>query len=448
MKKFLIVILALIIIALLMVWHGTRVPSSAFDNSKNENPVSDALIHQGEYVARAADCVACHSTPESEPFAGGLEMATPLGSIFATNITPDKTTGIGRYSLADFERAVRQGVTPDGKRLYPAMPYPSYEKMTDADIEALYAYFMHGVEPVIQENKDSTIPWPMNMRWPLAYWNVLFTEDGVYQPDSSKDERWNRGAYLVQGAGHCGSCHTERGFAMQEKALSDASDKYLSGATLDGWYAPSLRDDHNTGLGRWSEEDIAQFLKEGRNEHAVVYGSMTDAYNNSTQFLSDEDLKAIAHYLKSLPGDPQRDGAPWSYDATTADKLAVNNRASVVGAQIYYDHCSACHGNDGLGKGKWIPPLAGSASSLAPTPVSSINATLNGSGRVVTAGVPDSYRMPPYRKQLKDEEIAEVLSFIRTAWGNTGGTVTAEEVAHLRADTDPASSDVIVLQMR
>jgi len=448
MKKILIVILALIVIGLGMAWYGTRVPSSTFDTTYTQDPAPADLIKQGEYVARAADCVACHSTPESAAFAGGLEMATPLGVIYATNITPDKTTGIGNYTLADFERAVRQGVTPDGKRLYPAMPYPSYVKMTDEDIEALFAYFKYGVDPVMQKNKESTIPWPMNMRWPLAYWNIIFTEDGVYQPDESKDELWNRGAYLVQGAGHCGSCHTERGIIMQEKALSEASDLYLAGASLDGWFAPSLRNDHNTGLGRWSEDDVAEFLKHGRNEHAVVYGSMTDAYNNSTQFLTDGDLKAIAHYLKSLPGNPDRDGKEWAYDVKTVEQLKVTNRSSVPGAQIYYDRCAACHGNDGKGKGQWIPPLAGSASSLAPTSVSSVNATLNGSGRVVSNGVPDNYRMPPYRNQLKDKEIAEVLTFIRSAWGNHGSAVSQEEVAEMRADTDPASSDVIVLQMR
>ncbi|MAD44119.1 MAG: alcohol dehydrogenase [Oceanospirillaceae bacterium] len=448
MKKFLIVIIALIVIALGMAWYGTSLPASTFDTTDTQDPAPAELIEKGEYIARAADCVACHSTPESKPFAGGLEMATPMGIIYATNITPDKTTGIGHYTLADFERAVRQGVTPEGKRLYPAMPYPSYVKMTDDDIEALFAYFKYGVEPVMQENKESTIPWPLNMRWPLAYWNIVFTDDGVYQPDETKDDLWNRGAYLVQAAGHCGSCHTERGMVMQEKALDESSDLYLAGATLDGWYAPSLRNDHNIGLGRWSESDVVDFLKHGRNEHAVVYGSMTDAYNNSTQFLTDNDLKAMAHYLKSLPGNPQRDGAPWTYDASTVEQLSVANRSSVPGAKLYYDRCSACHGVDGKGKGQWIPPLAGSASSMASTAVSSINATLNGSGRVVSNGVPDAYRMPPYRQQLDDEEMAELLTFIRTAWGNTGGPVSKEEVAELRADTDPASSDVIVLQMR
>lgn len=431
-----------------VLWFVTRTPSSPFDSAANPSSDSAQLIQRGEYVARLSDCVACHSTPSSKPFAGGLEMATPMGSIFATNITPDKETGIGSYSLADFDRALRHGVAPDGRRLYPAMPYPSYAKLSDDDVQALYAYFMHGVHPVEQENKPSDIPWPLNMRWPLALWNGFFTESGAYQAKDSEGMLWNRGAYIVQGAGHCGSCHTARGFAMNEKALDESSPHYLAGALLDGWYAPSLRSDPNTGIGRWTEDDVVQFLKTGRNQHAVVFGSMAEAFNNSTQFMTDDDLKAVAHYLKSLPGDPERDGEPWRYDAGSNAALALDQRLKVPGAQTFMAKCSSCHGVDGRGQGQWIPPLAGSSSSMAKENASSINVTLNGSARVVANGVPDAYRMPPFRGQLSDQEMANVLSFIRTSWGNRGGAVKPEEVKHLRDRTNPASSNVIILQMR
>ncbi len=407
---------------------------------------STDLMQRGEMVARQADCVACHSTPSGKPFTGGLEMGTPLGSIFATNITPDRETGIGNYSLADFDRAVRQGVTPDGRRLYPAMPYPSYVKLNDDDVRALYAFFMNGVQPANEPNRQSGIKWPLNMRWPLALWNAVFVDQGIYVSKQDKDELWNRGAYLVQAAGHCGACHTPRSLTMNEKALDDASPLFLSGALLDGWYAPSLRQDHNTGLGRWSEDDIFQFLKNGRNKHAVVFGSMADAYNNSTQFMTDEDLKAISHYLKTLPGDASRDGSPWAYaEATPVLATAAN---SAPGAQTYATRCSFCHGVDGRGKNEWIPPLAGSAASLIEHVDSQVNATLNGSARVVTAGVPDAYRMPPFRQQLSDHEIADVLTYVRSSWGNHGGPVKAEDVKAMREHTDPASSNPIVLQMR
>mgnify|MGYP001544964606 CR=1 FL=1 len=425
----------------LLAWYVTREPVSPFeDHTITAADVDPALLARGEYVARLSDCVACHSVPGAAPFAGGLEMATPLGAIHATNITPDPQTGIGRYSLADFDRAVRHGVAPDSRRLYPAMPYPSYAKLSDDDVRALYAFFMKGVAPVKQANLASSIPWPLNLRWPIAVWNGVFVDGGSYLPKSSQDEVWNRGAYLVQGAGHCGSCHTPRGLAFNEKALDDSAAPFLAGALLDGWYAPSLRDDHNTGLGRWSEAEIVQFLKTGRNRHAVVYGSMTEAFNNSTQFMSDEDLTAIARYLKSLPGDPERDGQPWQYQAAT--------RLDSPGGHTYVTRCASCHGLDGKGQAQWMPPLAGATSALAKESASAINITLNGSQRIVAAGVPDAYRMPAFREQLSDQQIAEVLTFMRSTWGNQASAVDAQAVGKLREHTDPASSSPIILHMR
>ncbi|MCH1924140.1 cytochrome c [Shewanella sp. C32] len=445
MKKLTLSMLVIIVLVAVGAWYSTRIPSTPLADVNSSELNASELIAKGEYVARASDCVACHTLPDSPAFSGGLEMATPIGSIYSTNITPDKTHGIGHYTLADFERVVRQGVAPDGHRLYPAMPFPSYAKLSDDDVKALYAYFMHGVQPSDKPNKQSEIPWPLNMRWPLAFWSGLFTDSGSYQSNTEQDEQWNRGAYLVQGAGHCGSCHTPRGLAMQEKALDESSPQFLAGALLDGWYAPSLRNDVNTGIGRWSEEDVYQFLKNGRNQHAVVYGSMTDAYNNSTQFMSDEDLYAMAHYLKSLPGDPLRDGEPWQHKPTT---VTASMAAQDAAAKTYLARCSSCHGTDGMGRGQYIPPLAGATSMLAKEDASAINVTLNGSGRIVSHGVPDAYRMPPFRQQLSDKEIAEVLSFIRTTWGNHGGAVKVQDVTELREKTDPASSQVIILQMR
>ncbi|KAF1307395.1 alcohol dehydrogenase [Pseudomonas sp. SG-MS2] len=426
----------------LLAWYVTREPASPFVTEQNAS-FDPALVSRGEYVARLSDCVACHSLPDSKPFAGGLEMATPLGAIHATNVTPDPATGIGHYSLADFDRAVRHGVAPGGRRLYPAMPYPSYAKLSDDDVRALYAFFMKGVQPAQQANIPSDIPWPLNMRWPIALWNGVFAADEPYAAKPAQDAVWNRGAYIVQGPGHCGSCHTPRGLAFNEKALDEGGKPFLAGALLDGWYAPSLRDDHNTGLGRWSEAQIVQFLKHGRNQHAVVYGSMTEAFNNSTQFMSDDDLAAIARYLKSLPGDPQRDGAPWQYQAVSAGE-----RLNSPGAHTYVTRCATCHGLDGKGQAEWMPPLAGATSALAKENASAINITLNGSQRIVAAGLPDAYRMPAFREQLSDQEIAEVLSFVRSTWGNHGGAVDAQAVSKLRGDTDPASSSPIILHMR
>jgi alcohol dehydrogenase (quinone), cytochrome c subunit len=261
----------------------------------------DALVARGAYLAKVGDCVACHSAPKGKPFAGGLPMTTPMGRIYTTNITPDPDTGIGKWSEEDFEKALRQGVAKDGHNLYPAMPYPSYAKVRDDDVKALYAYFLKGVAPVNQANRESDIPFPLNMRWPLKLWNAVFLDKGVYQDKSGKDVAWNRGAYLVQGLGHCGSCHTARGIAFQEKALDETGSAYLTGGVLDGWFASNLTGEHNVGLGRWSETDVTQFLKTGANTHASAFGSMTDVINNSTQAMNDEDVAAMSRYLKSLP---------------------------------------------------------------------------------------------------------------------------------------------------
>ncbi|MBK0004621.1 cytochrome c [Erwinia sp. S63] len=443
MKRLSLVLAGLVCVAAVVTVWLTRPPASTFDHDTAATTLPSAdLIKQGEYVARLGDCVACHSTPDSAPFSGGLAMATPVGKIFTTNITPDKETGIGRYTLADFDRAVRHGVARDGHRLYPAMPFPSYQKFSDDDIAALYAFMMQGVKPVSRQNRASEIPWPLNMRWPLALWSAAFSRGGPYQPQENQDAHWNRGAYLVEGPGHCGSCHTPRGLAFNEKALDASSDDYLAGALLDGWYAPSLRNDANTGISRWSEQDVVTFLKQGRNQHAVVFGSMADAFNNSTQFMSDDDLKAIAHYLKALPPGSNNAGNQWQYPE--AAKSAVSDHP---GSQVYMARCSSCHGADGRGQAPWIPPLAG-ATSMQVDPSSSINVVLNGSARIVANGLPDAYRMPPYRKQLTDQQAADVLNFIRSSWGNQGTKVETKAVTDMREKTDPASSSVIILQMR
>jgi mono/diheme cytochrome c family protein len=399
----------------------------------------------GEYLARAGDCVACHSVPGGKAFAGGLKMGSPLGAIYSTNITPDPETGIGTYSLEDFDRAVRQGVAKDGHRLYPAMPYPSYAKITDEDVAALYNFFMKQVPPVHQAKLPNEIPPVLNFRWPLAIWNLVFTKSGSYVARSDRDAAWNRGAYLVQGLGHCGACHTPRGLAWQEKALDGTNSNYLAGALLDAWYAPNLREDLRTGLGGWSKDDLIDFLKNGHNRTETAFGSMIDVINNSTPYLSDSDLNAIASYLKSLPATATQQ--PVAYNDTTTAALR-SGHASQPGATIYTGTCANCHGFDGKGFGPYTPALANNPVVLDDDPSSPINLLLNGSNPLVVKGTPDAYRMPQFRQQYSDQDIADVVTFIRNGWGNQAPAVTAAEVAKLRKTTDPTSDQVIILKMR
>jgi mono/diheme cytochrome c family protein len=400
---------------------------------------------KGEYLARAGDCVACHSVRGGKAFAGGLRMGTPMGAIYSTNITPDPDTGIGNYAFEDFDRAVRLGVAKDGHRLYPAMPFPSYSKISDGDLQALYTFFMKDVPPVNQSNKPNEIPWYLSPRWPLAIWAFVFAPKGTYVARQDHDTVWNRGAYLIEGLGHCGACHTPRGLAFQEKALDARSATFLQGAELDAWSAPNLRGDLRTGLGGWSEDDIVTLMKTGHNDRVTVFGSMLDVINNSTPHLTDEDLRAMAVYLKSLPAAAQQNAFTYN-DATTQNMRSSKPKSE--GAVIFLGACAACHGVDGKGQPPFMPPLAGNPAVLDGNPSSLINLVLNGAEPLVAKGVRDAYRMPQFRIQLNDEQIAQVLSFVRSAWGNDAAAVTTDRVKTLRPVTDPSNDRIIVLKMR
>jgi len=399
----------------------------------------------GEYLARAGDCVACHSVPGGKAFAGGLKMRTPVGVIFATNITPDIETGIGTYTVRDFDRAVRAGVTKDGRHLYPAMPYPSYAKMTDADVQALYDYFMRAVPPVHQANPSNDIPVYLSPRWPLALWNALFVGKTGFTANPQQDAQWNRGAYLVEGLGHCGACHTARGWAAQEESLDANSPTFLSGANIDGWYASSLRQNRATGLGGWSQAEIVDFLKTGHNRHGSAYGSMRDVINNSTPFLTDDDLTSIAVFLASLPASAA-ENAPVHDDATA--KALLDEIDQTPGAAIYAGQCQSCHKETGGAAPPYLPALADNPTVLDADPASLINIVLNGSAPLVVQGSPAPYRMPQYRAQLTNQQIADVVTFIRNAWGNGAPAVKVSAVGELRQSTDPASDRVTILRMR
>lgn len=391
---------------------------------------ADTAISKGHYLAQAGDCAACHTAADGANFAGGLKMATPVGAIYSTNITPDKQTGIGDYSYDDFAQAVRGGVAKDGHQLYPAMPYTSFAKINDEDMHALYDYFMKEVPAVNQADRDSDIPWPLNMRWPLIVWNWAFHDDQRFQPDSSQSAEWNRGAYLIQGLEHCGTCHTPRGIGFQEKALDQKETAYLTGGTLEGWHAPDLTSNPKTGIGRWSQQEIVSFLQTGWTANSAAFGSMTDVIEHSTQHLSDEDLNAMAVYLKSIKSsDPQAE-APKADDATQA--ALVRGDMSKTGAQLYMDNCAACHRTDGKGYSKTFPALAHNPALLSDDPSSLISIVLRGGKAAVTHKAVTGLTMPDFGWRLDDQQVADLSTFVRSSWGNNAPAVTADRVKELR----------------
>ncbi|KWH47909.1 cytochrome c [Burkholderia stagnalis] len=416
---------------------ASAAPAPAPASATSAAPQSaNALVARGAYLARAGDCVACHTASGGKPFAGGLKFDTPIGAIYSTNITPDPKTGLGGWTLEEFDRALRAGVRKNGDTLYPAMPFPSYARLTGDDVKALYAYFMHGVAPVQQENRPVDIVWPLSMRWPLGFWRKLFAPtpkpfDAAPYPDPVLA----RGAYLVQGLGHCGACHTPRAPTMQERGLTDADgpDFLAGGAAIDGWVPTSLRGEPRTGFGAWTEAEIVQFLKTGRTARTAAFGGMTDVVGHSMQHLTDDDLTAIARYLKTLPPKVQGE-TPYAYDAAAAKALQAGD-ASKPGAAVYRDNCMACHRSDGRGYTRVFPALGGNPVVQGDDPTSVIHVVLAGSALKGTHTAPSTFTMPPFGWRLSDQEVADVANFVRTSWGNTGSPVTAAQVAKVRKAT-------------
>jgi alcohol dehydrogenase (quinone), cytochrome c subunit len=394
-------------------------------------PADEQLVSRGRYVAILGDCAACHSVPGRPDYAGGLPIGTPIGTVYTTNITPDEQHGIGGYSLGDFERAVRRGIRRDGTSLYPAMPFPSYSRISDADLKALYAYFMGGVRPADQADRAPSIAWPLSMRWPLTYWRWAFAPTPA--GDAGQDQL-ARGAYLVEGLGHCGTCHTPRGAGLEERALSAKDGPlYLSGGAVDHYVASNLRGDALTGLGSWSEADIVEFLQTGRTKKSGVFGGMTDVVTHSTQSMTREDLAAIAHYLKSLPSAGGE--AAFKYEEAAATTLSAGQDLTPAGLD-YLNNCAACHLSSGRGYEQVFPALAGNPVVNAADPTSLVNIVLTGATVPSTGSAPSHYSMPGFGARLSDEEVADVVTFIRSSWGNEAAAVSPGTVGKLRAALD------------
>lgn len=382
-------------------------------------------LERGEYLVRAANCVSCHTVPGGQVFAGGVPFPTDFGTIYSTNITPDEATGIGGWSFEQFEAAMRRGVRPDGQHLYPAFPYTNFTKIEDADLRALYAYFM-SLRPVKAPARENELRFPFSQRSLLGAWKKLYFSEGRFVADARRPEQWNRGAYLVEALAHCGACHSPRNLLGAEKA--DAA--YTGGALeeMDEERGPVPRGAPNLtsaahGLGAWSEDDIAGYLKAGANSRARLMGTMNEVVLNSTRHLTDEDTRAMAVYLKSLPAAGDTGKRP-------------GRKVMERGAKQYDIHCGTCHLPTGEGSADTGPPLAGSVFAQAPDPSSLIDLVINGPRHPVQAPSEAWQRpwqsMTPFGQKLSDEQAAALLSYVRNSWGNAAGEVEPKDIDRMR----------------
>jgi mono/diheme cytochrome c family protein len=409
---------------------------------------SAELIKRGEYLAKAADCGACHTAPGGKPFAGGLAISSPVGTIYSTNITPSADYGIGRYSEEQFALALRRGIRRDGANLYPAMPYTSFSVFTDADVQALYSYFMQGVTPAEASGPGTDLPFPMNIRFSMMGWNLLFLNKKPFQPDPQQSDAWNRGKYLVQGAAHCSACHTPRGFLMQERA-----GQAFAGGQVGSWYAPNITSDVDSGIGSWSQDELVQYLRTGDAPgKAQAAGSMGEAVAHSFQYLSDADLNAMATYVRTVPAIHDRSdrGSRFAFGRASSDLGLLRGKYGIrsdsgdpTGAELFQANCASCHSP--LGQGSWdgyYPSLFSNSALGSNNPTNLIATILHGVNRTTFKGqayMPGFAGDPNDLAALSDQEIVLLGNYMLERYGRPGIVVTADQVAEVRRG-GPSSS--------
>jgi alcohol dehydrogenase (quinone), cytochrome c subunit len=376
-------------------------------------------VERGRYLAIAGNCVSCHTRPGGEPFAGGLALQTPLGALHSTNITPDAETGIGRWSLDDFRRAMRQGIAADGSYLFPAFPYTAYTRMSDAEIADLYAW-LRTLAPVRYAEPENGFAF--SLRWAMAAWNALFLQEGPQAPDPARSAEWNRGEYLVNGPGHCGACHTPRNLLLAEDPVRALQGGTMTGEVAPGverrWFAVNLRRVQH-GLAAWTEKDMLAYFSKGYGMRGASFGPMNAVITNSLSQLRSEDQRAIAVYLGSLEGE--------EYDGPV-----VEPQLAAEGADLYGEHCAECHQKNGRGNFLKAPALAGNAVVQGEDPASLINVILHGPNLAQGLRYGAWEDMPSFGKKLDDAEAAALANYLRGSWGNRAAAVTTEQVAASR----------------
>jgi mono/diheme cytochrome c family protein len=397
--------------------HDLNVRDEGYPESAGGDTAT--AVARGRYLVSIGDCIACHTRLGGAPFAGGRPIATPFGTVVSTNITPDVRTGIGSWSRADFWRALHNGRSKDGRLLYPAFPYPNFTRVTREDADAMFEY-LRTLPPVARPNDRHAVRFPYDTQAALAVWRALFFRPGVFEPDARQSAGWNRGAYLVQGLGHCDACHATRNLFG---AVSRDFDLGGGLIPMQNWYAPPLISAVGAGIANWEPAHVAALLRTGASPRAMAMGPMAEVVFRSTQYLSPDDARAIAGYLHSFaPATPPATPPPARVDA----------QARASGANVYEKHCAECHGSNGEGAFPAYPALAGNPSVTERFPTNAIKAVLYGGYAPATAGNPRPYGMPPFFSTLGEADIAAVLTYVRTSWGNAAAPVSRLDVERYR----------------
>lgn len=420
MKRALIVLCGIAVLLFGALLMGVWLAESE-DASPESVPPSAGQLARGAYLARAGNCAGCHTARGGQTYAGGRELPTPFGTFVTPNITPDEASGIGQWSAQDFWRAMHHGKGRDGRPLYPAFPYTEYTKVTREDSDAIFAY-LQTVAPVTQTVAQSRLDFPYNLRPLLYVWRALYFRPGAYQPTKAQSDEWNRGAYLVQGLGHCNACHATR------NALGAVGGAALGGGQVAGrsWYAPSLTSMAEAGSGERSVDETARLLSTGIAGNSAAAAPMAEVIAQSLQHLSAADVRAMAVYLQSISVPA---GSAQVGELSTEAKQRLDK-----GGAIYERHCKDCHGSSGEGAPGIYPALAGNRGVTTVSPLNTIRSVMDGGFTPVTAANPRPYGMPPFGHALSNEEVAQVVSYIRNSWGNRASVVTAVQVDRSGSD--------------
>jgi mono/diheme cytochrome c family protein len=378
---------------------------------------------RGEYLARAADCMVCHTSRDGKPYAGGFAFNLPFGTLYSTNITPDKETGIGTYTDAQFLGALRRGVRDDGARLYPAMPFTSYTFLTDADALAIKAY-LFSLAPVHAPDRADTLSFPFNQRWLLGIWSWLFNRDQRFQADPAQSPEWNRGAYVSEALAHCGECHTPRNVAF---ALNNR--KKFSGAVTAGWRAYNITSDPGTGIGAWHEEVFAYLSKGHAMGHGTAAGPMGEAVDGSFSHMAPEDVRAVVTYLRSIPAVASSDLpatlAPPADSSYKIGPMTVDSR----GKEVFEGACASCHSWSGVSPISAFATLTGARAVNDPSATNVAQIVISGTRRITP---PEILSMPAFGGTYSDAEIAAVANYVTARFGAKGSSIGEHEVASLR----------------